>query len=267
MDKSQVSSIYLDVQKDAHAGKRYRRISQRVALVVGAREGNIGHAIVDRLQDGGITVHTVDLIADGIDIASAEGLDVITKLQPDILVLANGSNYMEWIENMELANVEQVIHDTLTASIIATSWWAQQVMHDPWRKSLVFIGSMAHKAVLNGSSPYCAAKAGLNHFAECCGWELTPKGFTVHTVHPSNTFSRKDNRGNFYPHMTEATIRGLMEYRNLSRQAAEEYWGACNLMDRWLHPDDIAELIWFLITSESAMFMSGAALEMKAGQR
>jgi ketoreductase len=116
---------------------------------------------------------------------------------------------------------------------------------------------MAYKAVLNGSSPYCAAKAGLAHFARCLAWELAPKAFDVFCVHPSNTKGTP---------MTEETIKGLMRYRGLDRKEAEAYWGAVLPKWQWLLPENIADLVSFLVSGK-AEYLSGANLDMAGGQR
>ena len=112
--------------------------------------------------------------------------------------------------------------------------------------------------MLNGSAPYCAAKAGIGHLVECLGYELTPKGYDVFGIHPSNVANTP---------MTEATVQGLIDYRGLSREQAWEYWGSGKLTRQWLAKQDISSLIVNMMKSESSIYQSGSNIELKAGQR
>lgn len=255
--KGSISSSHLDDTKMEHASKRPR--SYRRALVVGAYPGNIGAAIAERLEEQhDFTVSQYD-IKDGFDFTVPHtAMNAIMDADADTLILANGRTHLDWIEDQPYSEITKVLDDTLLASIVAVREFVTATIEHEHSKHIVFIGSMAHNSVLNASAPYCAAKAGLHHFAQCAAWELTPKGYTVHIVHPSNVEGTP---------MTEATIEGLARYRGLTRQSAESYWGALNLMDRWLSPHDVAETVGWLVTSGAARYLSGSALELKAGQR
>src|SRR4051812_28380925 len=213
MDKEQISRSYLEETKAKYlTGDEPRSV--RRATVVGSdsfddRSGNIGWAISDKLR------HSFDVVFEFNRTTLNKSLvpyDVC-----DTLVLCNGFSWLDWIENQPDDKITQAINDSLTTSIVQTKRFVQQTLDKPGPKYIVYIGSMAYRSVLNGSAPYCAAKAGLAHFAKCVAWELAPKNYNVFCVNPSNTE---------YTPMTAHTIRGLMRYRNLSRDDAERYWGA-----------------------------------------
>lgn len=254
--KDAISQDYTARMMHIHASKPLPD-KPRHATVVGAEPNNIGGAIARRLIDEQFNVHMVDRTT--YDIRHPKAVSELLGRQPecDTLVLCNGVTHLDWIEEQGPEKIEEVISCTLTASIIATSGFVRHTLHKPFHKHLVFIGSMAHRAVLNGSSPYCAAKAGLAHFTRCMGWELAPKGYSVYCVHPSNTEGTP---------MTEATIQGLMRYRRLTREQAEAYWGAINVQPRWLQPDDIADTVAWLVSGE-ARYVSGTQIELPGGQR
>lgn len=172
------------------------------------------------------------------------------------LVICCATVNMDWIENMAETMTEQVIWDSLICPINYTSTFAEVTMDKPFRKHIVYVGSMAHRQVLNGSSAYCASKAGLAHFVRCAAWELTPKGFTIGIVHPGNVQGTP---------MTQDTIEGIAEYRNLSLEDAEKYWASSRLTDTWLHPNDVATEVMALLVSTP--HMSGASIEMGGGMR
>lgn len=188
----------------------------------------------------------------------AEEIDDYDKIEEvDTVVFVNGTNYMDWIERWDEDAIYAVVQDSLTASMIGTSKFVRATKDTNYRKNIVYIGSMAYNHVLNASAPYCAAKAGLAHFSRCMAWELAPKNYDVFTVHPSNTAGAP---------MSEATIRGIMRYRGVDREAAEQYWGAVLPKDRWLDKHDIGEMVADLI-SGSREYMSGGQIELAGGQR
>ena len=230
---------------------------QRSAVVIGAwPEGNIGHAIYKTLNEGGFVVRTPT--KRDVDVRSAGSLETyFNSREVDTLILANGYTHLDWFEDYPTSEIYQVMSQTLTGSIVAAQKFVQATMFSPHRKYLVFVGSMAYRAVLTASAPYCAAKAGLAHLVQCLGWELTPKGYRVFGVHPSNVEGTP---------MTEETINGIMRYRGISRVDAENYWGAINLMPDWLHPEDVAEAVYNLVSGR-ADYQSGSNIELRGGQR
>ncbi len=265
MSKEALHNTYLELLKAAHAHKPQR--DHRVALVIGSNSGdmfkddvlpNIGQAIAGELRQSAYVVHEplaheLDVVLPGQMSGYLAGLHDI----PDTLILSNGYTHMDWIEHYDAEEMYNVLHNNLGGSMVATSEFVASTINDPWRKHIVYIGSMAAKGVLNASAPYCAAKAGLNHFVKCMGWELTPKGYSVFIINPSNTAGTP---------MTEKTIQLIMHYRGLERDEAEAYWASINLMPRWLGPDDIAGVAKFLVSGHAA-YASGTAIDLSGGQR
>jgi NAD(P)-dependent dehydrogenase (short-subunit alcohol dehydrogenase family) len=234
----------------------------RTALVVGCRDGNIGQQIADDLSDAGFgRVHTRDISGRfSFDANDRKQLYSFRFDKYDTLVLANGMTNLAWIEDQNDLedNIQAVVDAKLTASIKAVSEFARQTMPNEHIKHIVMIGSMAHRSVLNASAPYCAACAGLNHFARCAAWELAPKGFRVFIVNPSNVENTP---------MTEETIRGIMEYRQINRDQAEEYWAAVRALPEWLNRADIGEIVAALVTQPAMRWLAGVPLDLGGGLR
>jgi NAD(P)-dependent dehydrogenase (short-subunit alcohol dehydrogenase family) len=256
--KNEISSFYMEQQKQVHAHKVLRPDNERVAVIFGAaKPGSIGRAIEDSLRNRGFTTYAPR--QEQIDVRSPLVLEDYLELIPaDTLICCQGVTHLDWIEDQPSIYIEKVIDSTLTGSILAASRFAAAKMSTPWRKQIVFIGSMAYNHVLNGSAPYCAAKAGLAHFAKCIAWELAPKGFDVFCVNPSNTEGAP---------MTEDTIKGIMRYRDLPRDEAEAYWGAVLPRAAWLQPGDVAEVVSMLLTNTGGGYMSGSNIDLAGGQR
>ncbi len=253
--KEQLAGPYTERMMHLHADKPLPE--KRNAIVVGAEPGNIGFAIGGRLLQSGFNVLMVDRKTHDVREPRHVSETLFKQPECDTLVLCNAVTHLDWIEEQPPEKIEEVVSCTLTGSIVATSGFVRHTLHKPFHKHLVFVGSMAYRAVLNGSSPYCAAKAGLAHFARCVAWELAPKGYSVFCVHPSNTEGTP---------MTEETIRGLMRYRKLTREQAEAYWGAINVQPRWLQPDDIAATVRWLVSGQ-ARYLSGGQIDLAGGQR
>jgi NAD(P)-dependent dehydrogenase (short-subunit alcohol dehydrogenase family) len=250
--KDQIARDYLAVTKAKHLNPGVRRnLGGSDAVVVGSDcDGNIGAVIANRLLGTMANVYEHDKFSWHPDfMGSYSGLNT--------LILANGTTHLDWIEDQPAEKIEEVINDCLTTSIKATQAFVKYTIGKPEAKYIVFVGSMAYRSVLNGSAPYCAAKAGLAHFARCVAWELAPKGYNVFIVHPSNTEGTP---------MTEATIAGLQRYRGLSREDAEGYWGASLPRAAWLQPESIADVVEFLV-SGNADYMSGGNIDLTGGQR
>jgi NAD(P)-dependent dehydrogenase (short-subunit alcohol dehydrogenase family) len=253
--KDEIIQSYIGKWKETT--KNFAPKQERSVLIVGVRGNNIGRGIYDCLSE-------VDRFKI-VDWTDRSRLDVTLRAELgkfpfggyDTLVLCNGSTHLDWIEDQKPETIFKVVDDCLTGSILATSEFVRRTMNLPYLKYIVYIGSMAHRSVLNASAPYCAAKAGLDHFTRCMGWELTPKGYRVFCVHPSNTEGTP---------MTEATIQGLMRYRNLDREGAEAYWAHVNQMPRWLQPHDVAATVGWLVSGQ-ADFLSGTSISMSGGGR
>lgn len=261
--KDEVAGAYAEATKEQFGDLR-RMDYGRSALVIGADEANIGGCIADALDKSGRFGAGDDygfvqrLHKGTLDASDPDNVATLDLSSFDTLVLANGFSSLDWLENAPLETIAASLNDNLLASQLMTQKFVNDTLGKPWVKDIVFIGSMAHRAILNGSSYYCAAKAGLAHFARCAAWELTPKGYRVFSVHPSNTAGTP---------MTEKTIEGIERYRGIDHESAENYWGAINLMPRWLAPQDIGEVVLWLVTNPAAEYLAGSDIELKAGQR
>ena len=245
MSKEQISQSYLEETKAKYLDNREQ--GWRQAIVVGSnKKDNIGAHIANKLRK-----------SMKVDEFDKETWMSMIPPEYNILVLCNGSNNLDWIENQDIADIDEIINDCLITSIISTKFFVKATIDLKCPKYIIYIGSMAYRSVLNGSSPYCAAKAGLAHFAKCMAWELAPKNYNVYCIHPSNTEGTP---------MTEETIQGLMRYRNLTREQAEQYWGASLPRKNWLRPGEIANTVEYLVSGK-ADYMSGSQIELAGGQR
>jgi len=253
MSKDSISREYLNITKHKYLSGPYGPPARRRTLVVGTKQGNIGYEIWQVLDYQG---HTVEAI-EHTDCDAAD-LETLVELERyDTIIFNNGETHLDWIEDQPSWKIHDVVYNSLTATMVGTSQFVKHTLNKPYKKHIVFIGSMAYKNVLNGSAPYCAAKAGLAMFTRCMAWELAPKNYDVFCVHPSNVENSP---------MSEETVLGLMRFRGLSRQEAEEYWSASLPRSNWLQKGDIADTVSYVVSGEAA-YMSGTNIDLAGGQR
>lgn len=249
MSKDQISRSYIERQK-ALFGKK-PLAAYRSALIIGVSPDNIGEAIRDRFIKEEIVCNCPSIL--DYDVCDPPPI----SKGYDILILANGFTKLNWFEDNSWQDIKQTFDVNVIGSLKSAHQFINRTMLAPYKKYIVFIGSMAYRNVLNGSAAYCASKAALAMATRCLAWELAPKGFNVFCVHPSNVEGTP---------MTEKTIQGLMEYRNLTREAAEAYWGAVLPKDKWLQKEEIAEVVSYLVSGK-ADYQSGSNVELAGGQR
>lgn len=251
--KEELARTYVAEQKRRHAWKT-PPVGRR-AVVVGDGPGkNIGAAVADRLRRDGFSVTSPSLAE--LDVTSPPDGFFSTDAS-DTLVMCNGATHSAWFEDASDDLIRRMFEVNVVGSLLVARRFVAETIGDGHRKHLVFIGSTAHRSVLNGSVAYCAAKAALAHAVRCLAWELAPKGFDVFCVHPSNVEGTP---------MTEKTIQDIVRYRGLSREEAEIYWSANLPKARWLNPTDVAEVVSFLVSGR-AEYMSGSNVDLAGGQR
>lgn len=251
--KSSVAERRLQDLQLRHGSKTFRAL-QNVFLTGDQKPGSIGEMIRHSVFSEG---HAVRSLVGDVRSEQSWYNHRNDLRETDTLILCHGVTCLQWFENIDMGKVREIMDVNLTSTFGLTQYFVQCTLEQMWRKRIVLIGSMAHRAVLNGSAAYCASKAGLAMLGRCLAWELAPKGYDVFVIHPSNTKGTP---------MTEDTITGLMRYQHLSRQQAESYWNDSPIRESILTTTDIAKLILFLMTPHSS-YLSGAQLELAGGQR
>lgn len=246
--KEGISSSYIEDCKQKY--KTFRDLpSVKDAIIIGAEAGNIGQDIANKL-------HLSDVWGIRCYNKKTWRRELIAGNE-QVLILCNATNHMDWVEDFPDEKALEVINDSFTESVLSAQAFVRKTMGTPYRKKIIFIGSMAYRNVLNASSVYCAAKAAIAHYSRCLAWELAPKGYDVFCVHPSNTLDTP---------MTEATIEGLMRYRSIDRAKAEGYWSAVLPREKFLTKEEISKIVINLLSDDS-VYMAGSQIELGGGQR
>jgi len=262
-DKATVSNGYIEMQHAKFAGLNFRASEYSNVMILGAHSGNIGGEIYEHLTraDYYANVCMVDnAVEEGVlTFDLRETHPTLSKLyaDTDALIMCQGRTHLDWIERQSIDNIHDQLTDSLYTHMVQTREFVEASIYRPYKKQIIYVGSMAYRQVLNGSSIYCAAKAGLNMFARCMAWELAPKGYDVYILHPGNVADSP---------MAESTINQLCRYRGITRQEAERYWNTGNPRTTILTKHDIAVLVEEILDNKM-MYAAGNPIDLTGGQR
>lgn len=267
------------------------------AIVLGAREGvlNIGTAIGETLEMLGWETYRDDCaVGDGSrppggnlpndEVAREHGYNVTDKgryqrfeVPPsqtferenaDALVVSLGATYKgDWAEIPEW-EISRIINANLVLPLKAARRYvaaaeqaraAAPLLDGPRRpRHIVFIGSYAHRHPFTNGTLYCAAKAGIDMAARTLGWELTARGYRIHVVHPFHVQGTP---------MWAEVEQGVMESKGMTYEEADAYNRKDLLMPDLLTPEEVANVVGWLLNNPAAQWTSGTAIELFGGSR
>lgn len=231
----------------------------RKVVVIGANPNteNLGHTIAVRLRSDFVREGAVAEKSPSWSATYLPGETDLTGV--DTLVLCNGRVVTSDIDKMYEGTIEDVLNDNLTATMAWVRKFVQDTSKydDGVRRSIVMMGSMAHRKVLSGMSVYCAAKAGLDMFAKCMAWELAPKGYDVFVIHPSSIENTP---------MADDMIAQMQGFKGIDAGAARSAWEKSFVRPDFLTAEEIAETVSFLVSGRASQ-ATGASIEMAGGQR
>ncbi len=240
-------------------------LAERVALVTGAARG-MGLATARALASRGATVYLNDLSEERARAAAAEigprghglpgnvgdGARVRAMIDEIVLetgrldVLVNSAGVLFPTRFLEIPEDEwrATIDVNLTGAFLCSQAAAAHMKRRGWGR-IVNLSSTAGKTVSTlGGAHYTASKSGVLGLTRAAALELAPHGITVNAVCPGliDTEMAREN----------ATPDRLTEY---ARSFPVGRLGT---------PDEVAELICFLV-SEAAAYITGAAIDVNGG--
>lgn len=226
----------------------------KTMLIIGAREGNIGDGIREATTDAGWMVWTHDSSLPqggyGVPVIRDERWE-----ESSALVVSLGAVSMEPFSELGAGQIRNVVNACLTIPLEIVSQYVK--MRKEQGGKIILIGSYAHRHPFTNGVPYCAAKAGLDMAGKTLGWELTPKGYRTHVVHPYHVPSTP---------MWEMVQSGVMENRGMDREEADAYAFKDNRMSL-MDPYEIGVMVNMLCTLPEADWLSGTNLELFGGTR
>jgi NAD(P)-dependent dehydrogenase (short-subunit alcohol dehydrogenase family) len=119
------------------------------------------------------------------------------------------------------------------------------------RGSVVNVSSVTGLRAFPGVLAYCVSKAGVDQLTRCAALELASKGVRVNAVNPGVTISNLHRRSG----MNEESYAAFLER---SKQT--------HPLGRAGEPEEIAELIVFLASSERAGWITGETISIDGGR-
>lgn len=238
------------------------RLDGKTALVTGAASG-IGRAITDRLVADGALVLAGDVDITGLHAVAAAhgdrvriaGCDVTDEASVealaamagplgglDIAVANAGKGAYGLLVDHSLESWQEIIDLCLTG-VFLTLKHAGRVMSDGG--SIVNIASLNAIQPAEGMAAYCAAKAGVAMLTQVAAMELGHRQIRVNTVAPG--LVQTNATGAFF--MVPGVVEEFVENTTLGRFA---------------QPNEIADLVAFLVSAESA-YISGGFYSIDGG--
>lgn len=242
-------------------------IEQRVALVTGAA-GGIGGATAARFLAGGWKVAAVDV--QRVETSSDELLAITADLRDVAQCRAVVEQAAAWAGRLDaVVNAAGVWTEGPSAETTEAEWDRVLGVN---LKGLYFVTSAAipllaasEGCVVNlssdagiqgnaGAAVYCASKGGVSILTKALALELAPQGIRVNAVCPGDVDSPmlRGQAAVFAPEQQQAYLdRLLAGYPQGPRS-------------RFIRPDEIAEIIWFLCQPAAAP-ITGANLSADFG--
>jgi NAD(P)-dependent dehydrogenase (short-subunit alcohol dehydrogenase family) len=260
-----------------------KSLAGRVALITGGA-GGIGSAIAARLMGEGACVVLADIDRASLDARVGEfarrfGKDVVAGVAMDVTSedsvetavrdAALGFGGLDIVVcNAGIASASAFEDTSLelwnrNIAILATGYFLSaragyRILKDQgFGGAIVFIASKNAMAASAGASAYCAAKAAEVHLARCLALEGAPYGIRVNTVNPDAVL-----RGSKIWQGEWRTQRAASN--KVSENELEEVYRQRSLLKRSVHPEDIAEAVYYFASDLSSK-STGNILNVDAG--
>lgn len=232
------------------------------ALILGAREGNIGRAISTRLRQRGW--ETVEHSCLNDDYRGEWGTyqydvpgeaDIFSEANACIITL--GSTMVDPFPEASGCQIDDVIRACLTLPLLCARKYVRERLEagnpQGW---VVFIGSYAHDHVITYGTAYSAAKAGLAMATRSLAWECPQ--FLWHILHPYHTPGTP---------MWNYVQKQVVANRGMTHEEADAYAQKDLKRDHMLTPMEIARLVSMLLEEPAAEWLSGQGLNLYGGTR
>lgn len=230
-------------------------------LVTGAGKG-IGRAIVDQLLKAGAEVVALtrsesdlpDLKAAGCetilcDLADAEATRAAVRAaQPiDYLVNNAGTTQLDPFLETSAETFDWIMAVNARAPMIVAQECARDMIRRGFKGAIVNVSSLASHHGLPDHTAYCASKGALDSMTQVMAVELGPHGIRVNAVNPTVTLTP-------------------MAVKAWSDEAKAEGMLSRIPLHRFVQPEEVADVILFMLSDKSAM-VNGVALLIDGGFR
>lgn len=221
-------------------------IGRATALMLAARGAKVialtrSAADLDSLQK------EIDCIAITVDLADAAATREAAKkaLPADLLVNCAGTTELEPFLDVSVENFDLLYAVNTRAPMIVAQEYARDMVQGGRKGAIVNVSSVAAFVGIPDHAAYCASKSGLDGLTRVMAKELAPKGIRVNGVHPTVT-------------LTPMAVKAWSD--------PDKAAGMLNRIPvgRFADPDDVAEVILFLLSDEAAM-VNGLSMPIDGG--
>lgn len=236
--------------------------SDKRVIVTGAGKG-IGHATAQMLAKRGARVVALSRSQADLDALAAEtGCETIAvdladadatraaalkALPADLLVNCAGATALESVFDVTVANFDLLIAVNTRAPMIITQEYARDMVKRGRKGSVVNVSSMAAFQGVIDHTAYCASKGALDAMTRVMANELGPHGIRVNCVNPIVTLTPMAEKAWSDPEKANSMLSRIP-------------------LGRFAMPDEVAEVILFLLSDEAAM-VNGQSLMVDGGFR
>lgn len=229
-------------------------------MLTGAGKG-IGRALAEMLVARGAHVYAMTRSADDVaslkkelgieavqvDLSDVEATRIATRagLPCDLLINNAGTTELQPFLDTTVEAFDHLIAVNTRAPMIVAQEYAKAQIARGASGAIVNVSSVASFIGIPDHAAYCASKAGLDGLTRVMAKELGPHGIRVNAVNPTVTLTPMAIKAWSDP----AKAAGMLNRIPVGKFAS---------------PDDVAEVILFLLTDAAAM-LTGLAMPVDGG--
>lgn len=221
-------------------------IGRATALMLAARGAKVV-ALTRTASDLEGLRKEIDCVAITVDLADpvATRAAALQALPADLLVNCAGTTELESFLDVSVDNFDLLYAVNTRAPMIVAQEYARDVVKAGRKGAIVNVSSVAAFVGIPDHAAYCASKAGLDGLTRVMARELAPKGIRVNGVHPTVT-------------LTPMAIKAWSDPQKAAGMLGRIPVG------RFADPDDVAQVILFLLSDEAAM-VNGLSMPVDGG--
>jgi NAD(P)-dependent dehydrogenase (short-subunit alcohol dehydrogenase family) len=221
-------------------------IGRATALMLAKRGAKVT-ALTRSASDLETLEQEIGCVSIAVDLADADATRAaaIKALPADYLVNCAGTTELESFLDVTVENFDLLYAVNTRAPMIIAQEYARDMVKNGRKGAIVNVSSVAAFVGIPDHAAYCASKSGLDGLTRVMAKELAPKGIRVNGVHPTVT-------------LTPMAIKAWSD--------PDKAAGMLNRIPvgRFADPDDIAEVILFLLSDEAAM-VNGLSMPVDGG--